>query len=118
MRGLRATSCRSRRMLRAACPAVAGLVVLAAAALAQPAPQPPQRNLVPADAAPAAEPAPTAPPPAAMPASRPGFLDALGRWVEDSATAAKSGLDSVGTAIGGLGGQAGGAAKGAADAAT
>jgi hypothetical protein len=74
-----------------------------------------QPRLAPAEPAPAA----AEPPPAeAVPANRPGFLDALGRWVEDSANAAKSGLDNARTVLGGLGGQAGGAAKDAADAAS
>jgi hypothetical protein len=58
------------------------------------------------------------PPTEAVPANRPGFLNALGRWMEDSANVAKSGWDNARTVIGGLGGQAGGAAKGAADAAS
>jgi hypothetical protein len=117
----------------AACAATAALLLIGAAA-AQPAPQQQQLILTPRSAPLAAEAAPApapplqvapapsavdaAPPPAAPQTNRPGFIDTFGRWMEDSANAAKSGLDSARNAIGNLGGQAGGAAKGAADAAT
>jgi len=84
----------------------------------------PRQAPVPADPAPSpVEPpaqvqTPAQAPVQATPPKRPGLFDALGRWMEDSANAAKSGWDSARTALGGLGGQAGGAAKGAADAAS
>jgi len=122
------------RVCPAACASAAATLLLIGAAAAQPAQQQQQLILTPRPAPVASEPLPLpAPPPQAGPAlpaatdppplvstspNRPGFFDALGRWVEDSANAAKSGLDSARNAIGNLGGQAGGAAKGAADAAT
>jgi hypothetical protein len=122
-----------RRDCLATCAAAAATLLLGcAAAAAQSAPQQ-QLILTPRSAPIAAEPASPvpaplqvapvpppaeAPPPVAMPANRPGFFDALGRWVEDSANVAKSGWDNARNALGGLGGQAGGAAKGAADAAS
>jgi hypothetical protein len=133
MIGQRRHGLRDRASVVAWASSAATLMLICAGAAAQQAPAPQQQQLIltprpaasestPAPAAqPMAEPAPHAaePPPAAtLPASRPGFFDALGRWMEDSANVARSGWDSARTTLGGLGGQAGGAAKGAADAAT
>ncbi len=62
----------------------------------------------------------TAPPPAGSPPDpgyRPGFIDALGHFVGDSAAKLNSQLKSAGEALGVLGNQTSGAAKGAVGAA-
>jgi hypothetical protein len=97
---------------------LAGLLILAGAAVtlaaadaanAQNAPQP----LAPPDAS-----AGTAPPPPEPDSSyQPGFLDALGRWIGDSTSKIGEGIKNTGDAIGGIGEQATGVAKDAAGAA-
>lgn len=63
---------------------------------------------------------PVVPPPAEQapnPSFRPGFIDALGRWIGDSKAALGSQLRTTQDAIGGVGSQATGVVKDAADAA-
>jgi hypothetical protein len=61
----------------------------------------------------------TAAPESTVPAgaARPGFLDALGRWLDDSKAKLDDGIKSTKDAIGGIGTAATGAAKDAASAA-
>ena len=124
--GLRDTSIAAGAAAAIAIGSLPVTCAVVAAQQAATAPAPPQQQLViqprpaPAPTEPAAAAVSEAPPlpTEAVPANRPGFLNALGRWMEDSASVARSGWDNARTVIGGLGGQAGGAAKGAADAAS
>jgi hypothetical protein len=59
----------------------------------------------------------TAPVPAPNSSFAPGFIDALGRWIDDSKATLDSQLKTTQEAIGGIGAQATGAIKGAAGAA-
>lgn len=108
--------CASRVMIRIAGPGVTVWALLwAFAAFAQEQRTEPQLNVV--SPPPAAEPpsaqSPPAPPPSAPP-QNPGFIDAFGRFIDDSAAKLNSQLKSTNETLGNIGSQTGGAAKDAA----
>ena len=92
------------RLARLAAVAIALMVVAAAAAQERQTAETPQ--------SPAVSPAPSAP------VHKPGVLEVLGRWVDESVAGVRTGFGSAWTAVGGVGGHAGTAAKDAAEVAT
>lgn len=99
------------RRARLAIASLACCLIAASAQAQQQAQQPPQREFRGGGVAHAPTPTPPAPvePPAAAappPSSRPGFLDALGRWFGDSRATIDSGVRSTQETLGTLGGQA------------
>jgi hypothetical protein len=110
----------SRLMIRIAGPGVTvWAVLLAGAAFAQEQRTEPQLNVTspPSAAEPPAAQPPAAQPPAAQPQNpgfRPGFIDAFGRFIDDSAAKLNSQLKSTNETLGNIGSQTSGAAKDAA----
>jgi hypothetical protein len=105
----------SRLMIRIAGPGVTvWAVLLAGAAFAQEQRAEPQLNVT---SPPSAAEPPAAQPPAAQPQNpgfRPGFIDAFGRFIDDSAAKLNSQLKSTNETLGNIGSQTSGAAKDAA----
>jgi hypothetical protein len=105
----------SRLMIRIAGPGVTvWAVLLAGAAFAQEQRTEPQLNVT---SPPSAAEPPAAQPPAAQPQNpgfRPGFIDAFGRFIDDSAAKLNSQLKSTNETLGNIGSQTSGAAKDAA----
>ena len=104
--GLRHTDFHTTRPALACARALYGAMVMAC--VLAPSSAPAQDPVAP-DPAPQAE-----APPANPPENRPGFLDALGRWLGAPAEAIGSGIKSTQETLGNVGSKAGGAARDAA----